>query len=334
MNVTDLITPEGFSEFMLAYHKRLESERSFPPLGVQKALHTASPIFGFENWQAMLAKADWSAPKKNKCVALCIKYAADEDGNVPTELKIFESDMAACDYLRDLTDYPAHAPESLDGWQEFAENRLGASIIYTRQGDNEPDSDIVIKIRYEGQHQSGHESIYTLPGGDDSASVRICEFIGRLFREDLGAQETVAYTLEHCPMGEEEHPLHNTRIYNSLVNSLVPPAALDIAHCVESLAGSDFERQNFSSKDFLAFFEAATGTTVSIQGFNVGGDDAKTSQGRIKDCVDHVLDMQQKYGFSNDEDTVRGAVEESASLLNLMLNEAEIKSACWKILNA
>lgn len=50
-----LNTPEGYKSFLQAYHTELSSQRSFPPLGLQKALHTAAPIFGYNDWNVMSA---------------------------------------------------------------------------------------------------------------------------------------------------------------------------------------------------------------------------------------------------------------------------------------
>lgn len=50
-----LNTPEGYKAFLQAYHSELAEKRSFPPLGLQKALHTAAPIFGHNDWNVMAA---------------------------------------------------------------------------------------------------------------------------------------------------------------------------------------------------------------------------------------------------------------------------------------
>ena len=49
----NLNTLEGFKDFLQAYHAQLSEQRSFPPLGIQKALHTAAPIFGHNDWHVM-----------------------------------------------------------------------------------------------------------------------------------------------------------------------------------------------------------------------------------------------------------------------------------------
>jgi hypothetical protein len=55
LNFAALNTPEGYKAFLQAYHGQLVEQRSFPPLGLQKSLHTAAPIFGFNDWNTMSA---------------------------------------------------------------------------------------------------------------------------------------------------------------------------------------------------------------------------------------------------------------------------------------
>ncbi len=54
----------------------------------------------------------------------------------------------------------------------------------------------------------------------------------------------------------------------------------------------------------------------------------------IQDVVDDVLERARVYGFKPDEDMVRGAVEESAGLLNIELSEEEIVDACGRVMEA
>ena len=49
----NLNTWETFKDFLKAYHPRLKENKSFPPLGIQKALHEAAPIFGYNNAHEM-----------------------------------------------------------------------------------------------------------------------------------------------------------------------------------------------------------------------------------------------------------------------------------------
>lgn len=53
----------------------------------------------------------------------------------------------------------------------------------------------------------------------------------------------------------------------------------------------------------------------------------------IQDVADDVLERAKKYGFKPDEDMVRGAVEESANLLNIELTEPQITEACQRVMN-
>lgn len=58
IDFTQLNTRDGFKAFLQAYHQQLTSQRSFPPLGLQKALHTAAPAFGYNDWHVMSAALD------------------------------------------------------------------------------------------------------------------------------------------------------------------------------------------------------------------------------------------------------------------------------------
>lgn len=50
------------------------------------------------------------------------------------------------------------------------------------------------------------------------------------------------------------------------------------------------------------------------------------------DVAEHLRQMQKKYGFVNDADSVRDAIEEFAELLNADLTEEEIVAACHYVL--
>lgn len=52
----------------------------------------------------------------------------------------------------------------------------------------------------------------------------------------------------------------------------------------------------------------------------------------IQDVVDDVVERGVEYGFQQDEDSVRGAIAESAALLNFKLSEDEIVLASDRIL--
>jgi hypothetical protein len=55
---------ECLIEFLMGYHTELSDKRSFPPLKLQKALHSASEAFGFDSWQAMEPLFDNNAVKE------------------------------------------------------------------------------------------------------------------------------------------------------------------------------------------------------------------------------------------------------------------------------
>jgi hypothetical protein len=63
---------ECLIEFLMGYHKELSDKRSFPPLKLQKALHSAAEAFGFDSWQAMeptFDKAEVKEPDDSKVFA-------------------------------------------------------------------------------------------------------------------------------------------------------------------------------------------------------------------------------------------------------------------------
>jgi hypothetical protein len=61
IDFTQLNTVEAFKAFLSAYHGQLSDTRSFPPLGLQKALHTAAPVFGYNDWHVMSAALEQAA---------------------------------------------------------------------------------------------------------------------------------------------------------------------------------------------------------------------------------------------------------------------------------
>ena len=60
--------------------------------------------------------------------------------------------------------------------------------------------------------------------------------------------------------------------------------------------------------------------------------DATLDDDDVQDVVDDVAQRAEKFGFQPDEDMVRGAVEESANLLNIALTEEQIVDACERIM--
>ena len=62
-----LNTAESFKAFLREYHASLSMTRSFPPLGLQKALHTAAPVFGFHDWHVMSAALENSTQAATHC---------------------------------------------------------------------------------------------------------------------------------------------------------------------------------------------------------------------------------------------------------------------------
>ena len=118
MKINDLITQEGFTAFIQAYHQQLHEKRSFPPLGLQKALHSVSTIFGFENWQAMSATTPWESsqttPKSVGSFALLIEYRNDSEGYGKDEGIINETDLNI--YDNDLIEIPGRRKPPCFSW--------------------------------------------------------------------------------------------------------------------------------------------------------------------------------------------------------------------------
>lgn len=94
IDFSTLNTLEGFKDFLQAYHAQLSSQRSFPPLGIQKALHTAAPVFGHNDWHIMSAAmhvlsanlhpAEYAEPQEDDrvhVVSITIN-SLDSDGNI------------------------------------------------------------------------------------------------------------------------------------------------------------------------------------------------------------------------------------------------------------
>lgn len=54
----------------------------------------------------------------------------------------------------------------------------------------------------------------------------------------------------------------------------------------------------------------------------------------VQSVVDDVVERGREYGFAQDEDGVREAVEESANLLKIELSEECIAKACDRVLEA
>lgn len=60
---------------------------------------------------------------------------------------------------------------------------------------------------------------------------------------------------------------------------------------------------------------------------------ASEQEEAVQDVVNDVLERALRHNFQPDEDMVRGAVEESANLLNIELSEQQVAEACSRILD-
>lgn len=356
MNTTDLMTQDGFSAFLHAYHQRLHDERSFPPLGVQKALHTASPIFGYKNWQAMSASNNWNLSQtqnqSHTCVALVIEYRHKE-----TDLQLFPNELDACAYLFDLISVDPHIylkgengdealfvdvrPRSypLEKWMEFAAIHLNATIntqTMSMSGDSKtshnPECALSFDVHFVGDHQSPYSEELQFSGTEEDVYFDLID----LFANDLGAMDLLikgitAYWAEKLD-GEEsafEHRIQETRLYGYILETGEDADKTGIVLALRRAIGD----RVFTKEEFMDFYEAAASVEIKNVQFSIDGvSDPDNITENAKDVANHLLEMQEKYGFQNDADSVREAIEESANLLNITLSEDEIVQARDRVL--
>lgn len=370
MNINDLTTQDGFSAFLQAYHQRLHDERSFPPLGTQKALHTASPIFGYKNWQAMSQSSSWNLSQtqnqSDEAIAILIESRQDytpfseEHGVVEqTYFKLFRNESDACAYLHHLIalDNEKHKRNNLfdkngpiaelasvqtsdyefSKWVECASRHLSATIQVKRLSNPDPRPNVTplgktdaswqskicefsFTVEYLGQPQSPHESQYSIKG----CREELRSFMADLITEDLGAITNIVHQMNDAVM-DPHHDLHKSSLFCYLKGSAQRHTEDDIKTAIRRAA----THSDFGLKQFVELLEASAGVVVRNQKLKAASPSVDSD---VSDVVNHVLEMQQEYGFSNDEDSVREAVEESASLLGIQLNEVEIIQACDRIL--
>ena len=106
-------------------------------------------------------------------------------------------------------------------------------------------------------------------------------------------------------------------------------ASFDTAKEALESAWNDAVRQTMGINDLSSEQWDAMGFDLQkaamLRALSEDGDD-------VQDVVDDVLGRAEKYGFQPDEDMVRGAAEESASLLNINLSEEQIVEACERIM--
>lgn len=375
MNISDLMTQEGFSSFLQAYHQRLHAERSFPPLGVQKALHTASPIFGYKNWQAMSASTNWhSRQTQNQSsapISVVVEFWTGEPkfDNPGSQIKctlteIFASDRQASEYLSILIEEnpPCFLKDKQDNEtpyeevrldkmspEEIAEcveanrkvkvriNRLSEKAVSEAQKN--PVIRCSFKVDYVGDHQSPYSESITFEGHKENVYMDMID----LFIQDIGAFETVSSLLrnaqEHKLTGyyiDEEaiyHPVTETELFRYLINEAQGTDKINIVYALRQAIGDKvFNKEEFA--DFFAFAASVeiNDLTEEVIGCGDSIPRKETISENASTVADHVIEMQEKYGFQSDEDSVRGAVEESANLLAIDLTEQEIVEACDLVL--
>lgn len=368
MNISDLMTQEGFSAFLQAYHQRLHEERSFPPLGVQKALHTASPIFGCKNWQALTKSNNWPSSKtKNQSidpVSVVVEYRNNYEPfsngfkSVIREVEshIFANDKEAKKFLFSLmegdpTEYltdrggnqqafielhPSRV--SLEKMAEYVEFYARATVKIARFSESShpefastDEMAVSFTLTSVGNHQSPFSERLSFEGEEKDVYYDLINLI----INDIGAMDCIANALENVSeyrlSGETNdpewlnHPVTKTKLFNYLSSAFTDGDKM----CVTLNLRLAWGDGKLDLKTFKEFYEAAASVEIEYDSETASMPSVDTD---VSDVVEHVLEMQEKYGFQNDEDSVREAVEESASLLRIQLNELEIVEACDRVL--
>lgn len=101
-----LNTLEGFKSFLQSYHKTLSDSRSFPPLGLQKSLHTAAPVFGFNDWNVMSAAVSEKVEPEPEPIQVVVITILDIDNDTDeardTTTEVVRSWAKAKDFVADL----------------------------------------------------------------------------------------------------------------------------------------------------------------------------------------------------------------------------------------
>lgn len=99
-------TLEGFKSFLQTYHKHLTNSRSFPPLGLQKSLHTAAPVFGFNDWNVMsaaLVDKPTAEPESIQVVVITLmEIDNDTDETRTVDTTVVRNWEKAKEYVADL----------------------------------------------------------------------------------------------------------------------------------------------------------------------------------------------------------------------------------------
>lgn len=309
MNINDLTTQDGFSAFLHAYHQRLHAERSFPPLGVQKALHTASPIFGYENWQGLSASNTWNSPQtpneSNDAVALLIEYRedyapfSDDLGFIEeTDFKLFESASDACSYLhhlinlRDpltLTGQQGREAEAataetsdydLDKWAEFATFHLKATIQVKRQSSPDPKVEVAKLSESPDPVTEGViELSFTVDYEGDHQSPHQTSYSTRGTKSEVN--EFFASLISEDVGAIDNITYHLTDRSLSIVTHPLKRTELfqylkrTLKDCSEEMVSTAIHRiakhSSFGISSFIALFEVAAGVSISNQKMKMVG---------------------------------------------------------------
>lgn len=107
------------------------------------------------------------------------------------------------------------------------------------------------------------------------------------------------------------------------VSPLIAPLKALLQYVEEDMEGNS---PNWRPQDVPQYVQAVLALKA------LGMEHKYVCESSVKEVVDDVVQRGEEYGFQQDEDSVRGAISESAALLILELSEEEIVLACDRIL--
>lgn len=142
---TDINTLDGFKAFLQAYHQQLTDQRSFPPLGIQKALHTAAPVFGYNDWHVMSAQigVEKSTPEKaTSSVDFSTRSESDMDIDLLAQTHRIEftdlGDEWGWRSLNEVVESPYGWPTKEEAWASACEYYDIENPLEGRRSDSVP----------------------------------------------------------------------------------------------------------------------------------------------------------------------------------------------------
>ncbi len=158
-----LNTLEGFKAFLSAYHGQLSDTRSFPPLGLQKALHTAAPVFGYNDWHVMsaalgnvpaasTAHAAAPAPEPIRIVTVTVTDINNDDNIQFVDTYVYRTwEEAKALVVRKLAERLINTATSEDDFREINDDVRGVTYP-DDEWINNPDHDLDAYIDWIEEH--------------------------------------------------------------------------------------------------------------------------------------------------------------------------------------